>query len=359
MAFVKPRYQKSEINRAGRILAATNLDGNDIGDWLWAYEVLSNWRACHGYPINTFRSLLSKRLKGLDKKVIVAQRLKRAPSVISKLRRFSSMKLSQMQDIGGLRAVVSSMPRVRMLEATYRTNHNSGFKHELVSSKNYIDEPKSDGYRSIHLVYRYISGHAPEYNDLLLELQIRTKLQHAWATAVETMSTFLGQALKSGQGDRSWREFFEIASAAFAFLEDSARVPGYETASRAEIFQRLADKEADLSVLHRLRGFSIAANHITEEKGAGSYHLVVLNSETRRVTIKPFPKTQLEQANLEYAQIEEQAQRGGQVEAVLVSAGPVEALRKAYPNYFLDTHQFVTEVQRVIKEVRQMGAIRS
>ena len=82
MAFVKPRYQKSEINRAGRILAATNLDGNDIGDWLWAYEVLSNWRACHGYPINTFRSLLSKRLKGLDKKVIVAQRLKRAPSVI-------------------------------------------------------------------------------------------------------------------------------------------------------------------------------------------------------------------------------------------------------------------------------------
>lgn len=135
MAFVKPRYQKSEINRAGRILAATNLDQNDIGDRLWAYEVLSNWRACYGYPINTFRSLLSKRLEGLDKKVIVAQRLKRAPSVISKLRRFSSMKLSQMQDIGGLRAVVSSMPRVRMLEATYCTNHNSGFKHELVSSK--------------------------------------------------------------------------------------------------------------------------------------------------------------------------------------------------------------------------------
>ena len=49
------------------------------------------------------------------------------------------------------------------------------------------------------------------------------------------------------------------------------------------------------------------------------------------MTIKPFPKTQLEQANLEYAQIEERAQRGDQVEAVLVSARPVEALRKAYP----------------------------
>ena len=108
MAFVKPRFQKSEINRAGRVLTSSdlNFDESDWDDWVWAYEVLSNWRACHGYPINTFQALLRKRLSGLDKKAIVAQRLKRAPSVISKLRRFSSMKLSQMQDIGGLRAVL-------------------------------------------------------------------------------------------------------------------------------------------------------------------------------------------------------------------------------------------------------------
>src|SRR4051794_18710765 len=116
MAFVKPGFQKSEINRAGRILASSdfNFDEGDWDNWFWAYEVLSNWRACHGYPINTFQALLRKRLRGLDRNAIVAQRLKRAPSVISKLRRFSSMKLSQMQDIGGLRAVVSTMPRVQI-----------------------------------------------------------------------------------------------------------------------------------------------------------------------------------------------------------------------------------------------------
>ena len=342
MAFVKPKYQKAEVNRAGKFLASVE---PDTDDWLWAYEVLANWRACHGYPINTFQALLRKRLKSIDSKAIVAQRLKRAPSVIAKLRRFPSMKLAQMQDIGGLRAVVSSISRVRKLETEYR---DSNLKHELISSKDYIDQPKSDGYRSIHLVYRYKNIHAPEYDGLLLELQLRTKLQHAWATAVETMSTFLGQALKSGQGEREWREFFEIASAAFAFVEGTPPVPEYESISKEKIFSMLAESEARLHVLSKLQGFSIAANHITAEKGAGSYHLVVLYTESRSVTIQPYPKTQLEQANIEYAKIEERAQRGEQVEAVLVSAGPVEALRKAYPNYFLDTHQFVTQVGRII-----------
>lgn len=345
MSFVKPTYEKADVNRAGKILS---LNEPDTDDWLWAYEVLANWRACHGYPINTFQALLRKRLKGIDPRAIVAQRLKRAPSVISKLQRFSTMKLAQMQDIGGLRAVVRTIGHVYKLDNKYR---QSNFKHELVSSKDYIECPKADGYRSVHLVYRYGNPHVPEYDGLLLELQLRTKLQHAWATAVETMSTFLGQALKSGQGKHEWREFLEIASAAFTFIEGTTVIPGYESFTRGEIFSKLAKSAADLHVLSKLQGFSIAANHITAQRGAGSYHLVTLFSETRKVTIQPFPKTQLEQANVEYAKIEERAQRGELVEAVLVSAGPVEALRKAYPNYFLDTHQFVAEINRVISQV--------
>lgn len=349
MAFAVPRFQKNEVNRAGAILASDSADGDD---WLWAYEVLANWRACHGYPINTFQATLRQKLKAIDKHAIVAQRLKRAPSVIFKLQRFNTMKLSQMQDIGGLRAVVSSVARVRKLEANYR---QSNFRHELVSSKDYIQAPKADGYRSVHLVYRYANERAPEYDGLLLELQFRTRLQHAWATAVETMGTFLGQALKSGQGARSWREFFEISSAALTHEESTPPVPGYERLTRQEVFARVARAERELHVLNKLRGFSIAADKITAERGAGSYHLVVLDSSNRSVSIRPFPVSQLEQANIQYAKIEERAQRGEQVEAVLVSAGPIEALKKAYPNYFLDTHGFVDRIERVIAEVEAKG----
>jgi putative GTP pyrophosphokinase len=110
--------------------------------------------------------------------------MKRAPSIVSKLQRFDGMNLARMQDIGGLRAVLGSVSRVRKLEAMYR---NSKFRHVLV----YIAHPKSDGYRGIHLIYRYSNSLAPAYDGLSLELQVRTRLQHAWATAVETMGTFL------------------------------------------------------------------------------------------------------------------------------------------------------------------------
>jgi putative GTP pyrophosphokinase len=216
----------------------------------------------------------------------------------------------------------------------------------------YAAEPKSDGYRGIHLIYRYQNPNVPFYNGLHLELQLRTRLQHAWATAVETMGTFLGQALKSGQGDDQWRSFFQLAGSAIAHLENSPPVPGYECLSRKETFERVSESEARLRVLEKLRGFSVAAEKIVTEKGQGSFHLVVLNSADKSVSIRPYAMTRLEQANAAYAEVEKQAQSGEPVEAVLVSAGSVEALKKAYPNYFLDTHEFIVQIEKVIGEAK-------
>jgi hypothetical protein len=257
------------------------------------------------------------------------------------------MQLARMQDIGGLRAVVSLIARVRRLEDAYR---RTKFDHTLAPSKNYIDEPKEDGHRGVHLIYRYTNPRAPAYNGLSLELQLRTQLQHAWATAVETMGTFLGQALKSGQGEGQWRSFFEKASAALAIVEETAPVPGFEKLTRKEIFDDLAAAESKLRVLEKLEGFTIAADQITAERGQGAYHLIVLNSDDRSVSIRPYAVARLEQANLDYAAVEERTRNGERIEAVLVSAGPIDALRKAYPNYFLDTRAFVRKIGTIIAE---------
>lgn len=346
MAFAKPEFTKGEINRAGEILSGRR--AADQEDTAWAWTVLANYRACHAYPINTFQALLRLKLKTIDPDAIVAQRLKRAPSVLLKLKRFQDMDLARMQDIGGLRAVVPSLAKVHRLERAYRT---ASFKHKLMSSKDYIAQPKSDGYRGIHLIYRYSNPRAPEYEGLSLELQLRTRLQHAWATAVETMGTFLGQALKSGQGERTWREFFSVASAAIAVIEKCPPVPGYEQLTPREIFERVASEEHKLHVLDKLSGFAIAADRILKQSGKGAYHLVVLDSSARTVSIRPFSLARLDEATTAYAEIEARASAGEAVEAVLVSAGPVDALRKAYPNYFLDTQAFVAQIQKVIKYV--------
>lgn len=113
------------------------------------------------------------------------------------------MRLARMQDIGGVRGVVNTIKEVRELQGQYQDT--TRFTHELIRGDDYISYPKDDGYRGVHLVYRYNNtlarnGSTEQYTGLLVELQLRTKLQHTWATAVETMGTFKGKSFKSHEG---------------------------------------------------------------------------------------------------------------------------------------------------------------
>lgn len=348
MTWPTPKFSRNQVSKAGELLAKhPNLpDTIDEWDaWLHAYEVLANWRACHGYPINTFQATLRTRLKKVDGTALVAQRLKRTPSILNKLRRFKGMSLSRMQDIGGLRAVVSSMRKLKVLHKTYV---NAPLSHELVSQYDYVRNPKSSGYRSIHLVYRYKARNPSLYDGLLLELQLRTRLQHSWATAVETAGTFLEHPLKSSEGPDEWLKFFALAGSAFAYLEGSPRVPGFEDIPRLETYGLTAAEARRLRIRDMLLGYSSAVREIVPGTKRSAFYLVQLNveQEEKTVSITPFARDQLERANIQYAEAEKRASTTGS-QVVLVSAGSIESLRRAYPNYFLDTHEFLRNLSRV------------
>jgi len=59
---------------------------------------------------------LKGRALQIDPNALIAQRLKRMPSILSKLKRFQNMELSRMQDLGGCRVVVESVKMVRHLQ---------------------------------------------------------------------------------------------------------------------------------------------------------------------------------------------------------------------------------------------------
>lgn len=349
MEWPTPKYSRSQINKAGEILVRDMKSADfDVEDWFWAFDVLSNWRACHGYPINTFQATLRQKLKKIDTEALVAQRLKRTPSILSKLQRFSNMNLSRMQDIGGLRAVVGSMHQLRKLHQNYK---NSRFTHYLVGEYDYIAAPKSSGYRSIHLVYKYKQKAASHYDGLQLELQLRTKLQHAWATAVETVGTFIEHPLKSSEGPDEWLKFFSLAGSAFAYSEDSPVVPGYESLDKRATYAATTTESNRLGIRDMLLGYSSAVKAIPTGTTRAAFYLVQLNlqEEQKSVSIKPFARDQLERANIEYMNAEKRASDGEKIQVVLVSAGSVDSLRRAYPNYFLDTHDFLHHLRRIEK----------
>ena len=339
-----PSESKKSINRAGQILVGDNTDAAER-DYAWG--LANRWRACHAYPINTFQATLRTKLREFSGDPIVAQRLKRMPTIIDKLKRYPAMQLTTMQDIGGVRAVLGSVDDVYRLAKEYKTN--SRFAHELIDEKDYIQNPRSeDGYRSIHLIYKYKNIRNPQYDGLRVEVQIRTRLQHIWATAVETMGTFLGQALKSRQGDQEWIDFFAITSSAFAHREETPVIPRYSHLSRQETSLAVARADKELGALQKMTAFSAVVNFIAKESKRWSYHLIVLNSLERSVRVMAYDREGFEQAMTDYSRYEKEAAEGKKIEPVLVSAGPIDQLRRAYPNFFLDIGDFVRLVSEIV-----------
>lgn len=268
MAFAPvPQEPKKQIDKAGKILiSGPERHGKAYYD---ALELANKWRACHAYPINTFQSTLRVKIRNifLGREPIVAQRLKRMPTIIDKLNRLSpNMQLTTMQDIGGVRAILETVDSVYRLAHEYRNSQR--LMHELTQEKDYIKNPRDeDGYRSLHLIYKYKNKLAPAYNGLRLELQIRTKLQHIWATAVETMGTFLGQDLKSRKGERAWIDFFAVTSSAFAHQEKSPLVPRYNHLSLIDTCRAVAEAEAKIRALETMEALAMAADNIVAMGG--------------------------------------------------------------------------------------------
>jgi ppGpp synthetase/RelA/SpoT-type nucleotidyltranferase len=64
--------------------------------------------------------VLKIRAQKISNDVIVAQRLKRTPSILLKLANHKTMRLSTMQDIGGLRAILKSTENVYELLNLYK-----------------------------------------------------------------------------------------------------------------------------------------------------------------------------------------------------------------------------------------------
>lgn len=157
VAWATPQFSKTRVDEAGRALvhgAASKAERSD------ALLIINNWRSSHSFPLNTMQMGLRRNADLVCDEPLVAQRLKRLPWIEAKLR-LQRWRLTQIQDIGGARVVLGSVAEVYRLEARYRA---SEIRHELVADDDYVLSPRSSGYRSLHLVYRYSSDRNETYN---------------------------------------------------------------------------------------------------------------------------------------------------------------------------------------------------
>ena len=312
------KYSRNQINKAGD----TILTSKDPVIVTTAIEMVNDWRTNHLVPLNTLGNKVVEVLnENKIKPMFTSQRLKRLTSIQYKLDLNPSMKLGGMQDIGGFRIVLKDVPAL-----------------------------------SIHFVYKYHSTDET-YDGLRVELQIRTKLQHNWATAVETAGLYTQTSLKSNQGDNKWLSFFKIVSSLFAIKE---RLPvmiehkGIGMEKLMVMCHTLNQKNKFSDILKALRVtvHSIEQNFLDKE-----YYIIYIDFLEMKVNIYAYEQEEENDASLQYSELEKGIEDNKNA-VVFVSVSSIKDLRNAYPSYFLDTSEFIEALRRISLNCKKMNLIK-
>ncbi len=345
-----PAFPLEEVNRAAKRIVETTkaeMRGQPSGDLGNAVEVIDNWRAAHAYPSQVFFMTVKRHSAKIGRKGGVAQRIKRMPSIVDKLCREDVRKLTQMQDIAGVRSVLQNLKEVSQLRESLT---KSSWAHEMLAPKDYIQNPKASGYRGIHLKYKYSGeGAKAAYNNLKIEIQLRTQLQHQWATAVEAADAFTQQSIKQSRGDPAWNRFFALMSSIFALKEKCPLVPD-TPATYDEIAKEIYSLNAKHHIANVFAGFAKLMPRIEGNQTGTRYFLLMLDPVARRARIRAFMENEAKLAQHEYSIAERNLGANPLTQVVLVSTSSINALKRVYPNYFLDTVEFDKAVTSVLQD---------
>lgn len=206
---------KTKIDKVGKILI--NPEGYSPDDIVKANEIFDNYRMQHLKPLTELTIKIKAWLVDFSYDYYIAQRLKRRPQIIKKLKRFSNMRLSQLQDIGGCRIIVESNKIVDELlkYIVFKLSKSKSYIIDEKKNKNPVDyriQGRDDsGYRAVHIIVKA--------RDVKLEIQLRSRIQHYWAESIERTSIIYNRNLKEMDGDYKVIEYFKVLSNIFYEIE--------------------------------------------------------------------------------------------------------------------------------------------
>lgn len=322
-----PGGSKKRVTRAGDAVRNGNPTPED-------FAVIEEWRAAHRGVLNTFQAILRFRTKG--RRISVAQRHKRRNTIFNKLHRLPGMQLARMDDVAGCRLIFRN---IKELEEFRDEFHHARFRHQIrhePDKYNYIKNPKLTGYRGIHDVYEYdVNSEAgKDLAGLYIEIQYRTLVQHAWATAVEVIGFITESQPKFQQGDNRYETAMALASEILSRTHEGMTGP-YPELSDADLLRDFLAIDEELALIQTLRGLSQAKTEVSDKKNT------ILNfSEDGSLEIRSF-----RDATDALRALFELEKKFPKNDIVLVRADTSDEVRTAFRNYFGDAKEFIRLVE--------------
>lgn len=322
-----PGGSKSRVNRAGDNFRAGQATPEDAA-------VIEAWRAAHRGVLNTFQAILRNRTRRSD--ITVAQRHKRKRTIFDKLRRLPRMQLARMDDVAGCRLIFKNVKDLYVFRVRF---HKARFNHKRrndLDKYDYIKTPKDTGYRGIHDVYEYDvqSDVGKPLAGLYVEIQYRTLVQHAWATAVELIGFVTESQPKFKQGDKRYETAMSFASEILARAFEKSKGP-YPIFDDREVVRRFLDIDNEIGLLRTLRGLNAADKAVTENRNA-----ILIFASTGDLEVQTF-----RDATDALKALFELEKKYPDRDIVLVRADTSDEVRLAFKNYFSDARDFIRLVE--------------
>lgn len=293
-------------------------------------EELQEFRTSFSKPLvnvfNKTRELADK----VNQSSIIAFRLKRIDTIINKLSREKEMDLSRMGDIGGVRCIFYNEVEVYKAKEMIENTFESGGK-----TRDYIREIRRDiGYKSIHM---YVKDTKSKKR---IEIQLRTRNHHNWATLIEITDLLYDLRLKE-LGFESNEKFGKF----HALMSSDKELSKVE----AELVYDVLDKYNFISVLSktfRKNNAEVKKRWSSEEKN--NTFFLIEASKKDIPTLKSF-KT-FEEAEHAYF---EKYKENSSAEIVLTSIKKpnFKQISVAYANYILSYHTFTSDIRPIIQEL--------
>ena len=180
---------KTQIDRLGDRLRKGNISDDDLR-FLDLYR--RSFSEAYDIVVGTIRKELGLEPTGRP--------AKSTTSISDKLRR-ESIRLTQIQDIAGCRLIVTDIANQESVVQSLQS---------LFEESTIVDRRKqpSHGYRAVHVIV--------ECHGKMIEIQVRTSLQHLWAELSEKYSDIVDPAIKYGGGYESIQTLLKKASNAVA-----------------------------------------------------------------------------------------------------------------------------------------------
>lgn len=307
---------KSKVDWAGRLLAEAE---GGAEEQRRASDLVDIWRQMHAEPMEWVYESVRGRLARAGVSARLAQRLKRKPQIVSKLQR-SSTRLSQMQDIAGCRALLPDLQQVRLAELSIVSRTGGWF--EVRDVDDYREVGRADtGYRALHIKLAR--------ENRVVEVQLRTRLQHAWAEAVERAGERMGFPLKAGIGPDEVLAFFRLASDAFALVDRGQTLSRSMRATLRTGYSKVSDYlPPDVGPVEpaRLEALKLLSR--------SNNWLIIYN--WRSGTFERWMRlgTDAEAAAERYGEYERRYPYESGYEVVLIGADSAETLRHTHAHYF-------------------------